>query len=139
MSGLSDVNPVQLDAQTLFARLPPNRAGEADRRYLDEVLEDGLGNHESADMLSRFERAFAEKFDMPFAISHNSGSGTMLSCLLAACVGPGDEVIVPTLHHGLHCFRSEFDPGDAVWEVTRTNRLCGGPLEAVHVMLRPLA
>jgi perosamine synthetase len=47
-------------------------------------------------MLERFEVAFAEKFGVPFAISHNSGSGTLLSCLLAAGVGPGDEVIVPS-------------------------------------------
>jgi perosamine synthetase len=60
------------------------------------VLEDGFGNRESAGMLGRFETAFAEKFGVRFAISHNSGSGTMLSCLLAAGVGPGDEVIVPT-------------------------------------------
>ena len=31
---------------------------------------------------------------MRYAILHNSGTGTMQSCLLAAGVGPGDEVIV---------------------------------------------
>ena len=93
---VATVDPAQLDADALFARLPPNRVGEADRRYMDEVLADGFGNRESADMLGRFEQAFAARFDMPFAISHNSGSGTMLSCLLAAGVGPGDEVVVPT-------------------------------------------
>lgn len=96
MTSLSTLDPAQLDATALFSRLPDNRVGAADRQYVDEVLKDGFGNRESADMLGRFERAFAEKFDMPFAISHNSGSGTMLSCLLAAGVGPGDEVIVPT-------------------------------------------
>ena len=96
MSSLVTIDPVQLDADEIFPHLPPNRVGEAERRYMNEVLEDGFGNRESADMLGRFERAFADKFDVPFAISHNSGSGTMLSCLLAAGVGPGDEVIVPT-------------------------------------------
>jgi len=48
-------------------------------------------------MVERFELAFAKRFGVDFAISHNSGSGTMLSCLLAAGIGPGDEVIVPTL------------------------------------------
>lgn len=85
-----------IDADELFGRLPPGRCGEADRQYLDEVLDDGFGNKESADMLQRFERAFAETFGVEYAISHNSGSGTMLSCLLAAGVGPGDEVIVPS-------------------------------------------
>ena len=87
----------RLDAADIFAHLPPNRCGRADRRYMDEVLDDGFGNRESAGMLGRFETAFAEKFGVKYAISHNSGSGTMLSCLLAAGVGPGDEVIVPTL------------------------------------------
>ena len=86
----------QLDPAEIFSHLPANRCGSADRAYVNEVMADGFGNRESADMLSRFEAAFARKFGVPFAISHNSGSGTMLSALLAAGVGPGDEVIVPT-------------------------------------------
>ncbi len=93
---LSVMNPQELDPQQLFANLPPNRCGDIDRQYINEVLDAGFGNWESADMIGRFESAFAEKFGVPYAISHNSGSGTMLSCLLAAGVGPGDEVIVPT-------------------------------------------
>ena len=97
LSPLATMDPGKLDPAEIFSRLPPNRCGEADRRYMNEVLDDGFGNRESAHMLERFEAAFAEKFDVEFAISHNSGSGTLLSCLLAAGVGPGDEVIVPTL------------------------------------------
>ena len=85
-----------LDPQQIFSNLPPTRVGETDRRYMDEVLDAGFGNWESADMLRRFEMAFARRFGVDYAISHNSGSGTMLSCLLAAGVGPGDEVIVPS-------------------------------------------
>jgi perosamine synthetase len=85
-----------IDPKEIFSHLPANRCGEADRRYMKEVLDDGFGNRESADMLKRIELAFAEKFGVNYAISHNSGSGTLLSCLLAAGVGPGDEVIVPT-------------------------------------------
>ncbi|MFN0167300.1 MAG: DegT/DnrJ/EryC1/StrS family aminotransferase [Bryobacteraceae bacterium] len=84
-------------AREIFRHLPPRRVGEADRRYVEEVLADGFGNRESARMLERFEVAFAGRFGVPFAISHNSGSGTMLSSLLALGVGPGDEVIVPSL------------------------------------------
>lgn len=86
----------KLDAKELFSHLPANRCGDTDRKYMDEVLYDGFGNKESANMLARFESAFAEKFCVRYAISHNSGSGTLLSCLIAAGVGPGDEVIVPT-------------------------------------------
>ena len=86
-----------LDAEEIFDHLPSKRCGEADRRYITEVLDDGFGNRDSANMLGRFEQAFADKFGVKHSISHNSGSGTMLSCLLAAGAGPGDEVIVPTL------------------------------------------
>ncbi|MCX6030869.1 MAG: DegT/DnrJ/EryC1/StrS family aminotransferase [Chloroflexi bacterium] len=95
ISPLVTMPPDQLDLGEIFGRLPPRRCGEADRRYMNEVLDDGFGNRESAHMVGRFEAAFAEKFGARFAISHNSGTGTMLSCLLAAGVGPGDEVIVP--------------------------------------------
>jgi perosamine synthetase len=90
------MNPDDLDADDIFSHLPPTRCGETDRRYMEEVLDAGFGNFESADMLRRFEEAFARKFGVAYAVSHNSGSGTMLSCLLAAGVGPGDEVVVPT-------------------------------------------
>jgi len=94
MSRMLDIE--NLDPEEIFSHLPPNRCGEADRRYMNEVLDAGFGNWESANMIERFEVAFAEKFGVDYAISHNSGSGTLLSCLLAAGVGPGDEVIVPT-------------------------------------------
>ena len=87
----------QLDPKAIFSQLPANRCGAADRAYMNEVLGDGFGNRESADMLARFEEAFAAKFGSKYAISMNSGSGTLLACLIAAGVGPGDEVIVPTV------------------------------------------
>lgn len=86
----------KLDPTEVFSHLPPTRCGQVDRQYMNEVLDAGFGNFESAHMLERFEVAFAEKFGVPFAISQNSGSGTLLSCLMAAGVGPGDEVIVPS-------------------------------------------
>ena len=89
------MNPKKLDPQEVFGALPPTRCGEADRRYMNEVLDAGFGSWESADMLARFESAFAKTFGVPCAISMNSGSGTLLACLLGAGVGPGDEVIVP--------------------------------------------
>ena len=84
------MDPGKLDPKEVFSYLPPNRVGEANRKYVNKVLDYGFGNWESADMLSRFEAAFAEKFGFGYAITHNSGSGTMLSCLLAAGIGPGD-------------------------------------------------
>ena len=96
ISDLCTKEPSELDAKELFGHLPANRCGQKDRQYINEVLDAGFGNWESANMIGRFETAFAKKLGINYAISHNSGSGTMLSCLLAAGVGPGDEVIVPT-------------------------------------------
>ncbi len=96
LNDMLTVEPQQLDGPDIFSHLPANRVGEADRRYVEEVLDAGFGNFESADMLGRFELAFAAKFEAACAISQNSGSGTLLSCLLAAGVGAGDEVISPT-------------------------------------------
>ena len=84
--------------QEIFAQLPPNRVGATDRRYMNEVLDAGFSNtRDPGGMVGRFENAFAEKFGLGYAIVMNSGSGTMLAALIAAGVGPGDEVIVPTL------------------------------------------
>ncbi|MBX3177606.1 MAG: DegT/DnrJ/EryC1/StrS family aminotransferase [Candidatus Hydrogenedentes bacterium] len=82
----------------LFGMLPPNRVGLADRAYLEEVLQAGFRNTiDPANILQRLESAFAARFGVRYAILHNSGTGTMQSCLLGAGVGPGDEVIVPPL------------------------------------------
>ena len=98
LGSLLTESPEKLDAQEIFCHLPPNRCGEKDRQYMKEVLDDGFSNvKDPAHMVTRLETAFAGKFNVKFAISHNSGTGTMTSCLLGAGVGPGDEVIVPAL------------------------------------------
>jgi len=82
----------------IFAQLSPTRVGEVDRRYLSEVLDAGFHNTaDPANIFARFESAFAKRFGVRYAILHNSGTGTMQSCLLARGIGPGDEVIVPSL------------------------------------------
>src|SRR5262245_42321472 len=82
----------------IFSHLTPTRVGKADRSYLEEVLNAGFHNTtDPAKIFSRLETAFAERFGVRYAILHNSGTGTMQSCLLANGIGPGDEVIVPTL------------------------------------------
>lgn len=65
VNSLVTVDPLELDAKDLFSHLPANRVGEADRRYMQELFEDGFGNRESAGMLGRFESAFAARFGMP--------------------------------------------------------------------------
>ena len=65
--------------------------------YLKEVIDAGFGNSSGVGMTSKFEKAFAQRLGMKFGISHCNGTATMHSCLAAAGVKPGDEVIVPPL------------------------------------------
>jgi perosamine synthetase len=73
------------------------RFGDKELMYVKEVLDSGFGSATSGNMNQRLEKAFAEKFGVRYAITHNSGTSTMHSCLGAAGIGPGDEVIVPAL------------------------------------------
>ncbi len=75
----------------------PGRISAKAMEYLKEVVEYGFGNSSGPGMTSRFEKAFAARIGMPFAIAHCNGTATMHSCLAAAGVKPGDEVIVPPL------------------------------------------
>src|SRR5437764_12616590 len=49
------------------------------------------------DYVDRFERAFAELCGVRHAIVCNSGTAALHLSLVALGIGPGDEVIVPTL------------------------------------------
>ena len=73
------------------------RFGDEELVYIKEVLDSGFGSATSGNMNQRLEKAFAERFGLRFAITHCNGTATMHSCLAAAGVGPGDEVIVPAL------------------------------------------
>ena len=73
------------------------RFGAEELEYVREVLDSGFGASTMGSMNQRLEAAFAEKFGVGYAITHNSGTSTMHSCLAAVGVGPGDEVIVPAL------------------------------------------
>ena len=85
------------EAMEVFSRLPANRVGENDYKYMKEVMDKGFGNSDRSDMNSRFEMAFAKKFESKYAATCANGTVTLHACLMAAGVGPGDEVIVPPL------------------------------------------
>ncbi len=88
------------EARDVFSRLPVNRVGESDYRYMKEVMDAGFGNSDRCDMNVRFEKALAEKFSSRYAVTCANGTVSLHACLLAAGVGPGDEVIVPSLTAG---------------------------------------
>lgn len=73
------------------------RVSDAARRYVQEVLDFGFHNCTGPGVTARLEKQFAEKFGVRYGVSHCNGTATMHACLLAAGVGAGDEVIVPTL------------------------------------------
>jgi len=81
----------------------PETAADIDKprtneyKYVREVLDYGWHNTSSPGFNMRLEQAFAAKFGAKYAITHNSGTGTLHSCLIAAGIGPGDEVIIPPL------------------------------------------
>lgn len=72
------------------------RVSEKAREYVRLVLDFGFHNASSPGFHERLEKAFAAKFGAKYAIHHSNGTATMHSALLAAGVGVGDEVIVPT-------------------------------------------
>jgi perosamine synthetase len=73
------------------------RIGEAERRYVQEVLDTDFRSSMGAGMMRRLEEKFRERFGSSYAISFVNGTATMHAALEAAGVGPGDEVIVPPL------------------------------------------
>jgi perosamine synthetase len=73
------------------------RFGELELRYIREVIDSGFGSGTSGNMNNRFETAFAKKVGSKYAITFNSGTGTLQAALYAVGVGYGDEVITPPL------------------------------------------
>jgi len=77
--------------------------------YVKKVLDFGFHNAHSAGMTARLEHDFAKRFGQTYGIAHCNGTATMQSALMAAGVGVGDEVIVPTFTvfstpaSALHC------------------------------------
>jgi perosamine synthetase len=74
-----------------------NAPRQNEYRYTQEVLDYGWHNTRSPGFSGRLEQAFCNRFGVGYAIGHSNGTATMHSCLMAAGVGPGDEVIIPAL------------------------------------------
>src|SRR3989344_5229899 len=79
------------------------RIGERERKYVKEVLETDFANSRNCGILGRFEKAFAEKFGVKYAIAHTNGTATLHSALYAAGVRAGDEVITTPLTMSATC------------------------------------
>ena len=73
------------------------RIGEKEYEYLKQVLDSGFPESSKVNFNARFEQAFARKLECEYAITFTNGTATLHAALVAAGVGPGDEVIVPPL------------------------------------------
>ena len=101
------------------------RISDLERRYIDQVLDAGFRSSAGNLMTAELEREFAARFDSKFAISFCNGTATMHAALVAAGVGPGDEVLVPpltmssttfaVLHAGATPVFADIDP--ATWTI----------------------
>ena len=65
--------------------------------YLRKVLEGESWSSTGGSWTIALEQAFAEKFEMKYAVAFNSGTSTLHAALEAVGVGPGDEVISPAI------------------------------------------
>jgi len=66
-------------------------------KYLRKVLEGESWSSTGGSWTIALERAFAKKFKMNHAVAFNSGTSTLHAALEAVGVGPGDEVISPSI------------------------------------------
>jgi perosamine synthetase len=65
--------------------------------YVSEVLRSDARSATIGGWTQRLERMFAGCFGVRYAIAHNSGTSGLDTCLRAAGIGSGDEVISPAL------------------------------------------
>jgi len=81
-----------------MSRIPiyrPDLSGN-EKRYLRQCVDTGWISSKG-EFVSRFERAFATYLGIPHCVSVCNGTAALQTALAALGIGPGDEVIVPTL------------------------------------------
>ena len=71
----------------------PNLGGR-ELEYVTKAISGGWISS-SGSYVAEFERAFAKYLDVPYAVTTTSGTTALHLALVAAGIGPGDEVIIP--------------------------------------------
>ena len=82
----------------LLDKIKNNKFGKYngnEAKYVLELLDSENKKNKEVPWARRLEEAFSKKMGFEYSIAHNSGTSTLHSCLAAAGVGMGDEVIVP--------------------------------------------
>ena len=85
---------------------PPN-VGELESKYVLDALESGWVAPLGPDV-EAFEHEVADFVGVKHAVALASGTAGLHLCLLAAGVGPGDEVIVPTMTFAATAFAVKY-------------------------------
>lgn len=67
------------------------------KRIIDLLESGALSNWYGGPASHEFEQAFADYFGMPYGVAVNSGTSALHVAFVAANIGPGDEVIVPSV------------------------------------------
>lgn len=75
----------------------PNKYIGNELEYVKQVLASDKRSATSGSWNYHLEQQFVERFGIRYAIAHNSGTSGLHTCLWAAGVRPGDEVISPAL------------------------------------------
>jgi perosamine synthetase len=94
--------------------------GQEEIRAAKEVLRSGRLSRLRGKCVLEFEKAYAEKFSVKYAIAVNSGTAAVHVALAAMGIGPGDEVIntphcfigtaTPVVHVGAVPIFADIDP-----------------------------
>lgn len=74
---------------------------DAMRKAQADVLE--TGNMSGTNISRQFEEKFAQWHGVKYALSHSSGTASILSAMYGIGLGPGDEVICPSITYWASC------------------------------------
>ena len=74
---------------------------DAMRQAQTAVLE--AGNMSGTDISRRFEREFADWHGMKYGLAHNTGTNALISAMYGVGLGPGDELICPSITYWASC------------------------------------
>ena len=88
-------SPTEIELLEKVTKNPFGKYNGNEARYVLEVLDSENPKNKELPWATRLEDAFAKKMGLKYAVAHNSGTSTLHSCLVAAGVVAGDEVIVP--------------------------------------------
>lgn len=80
-----------------LSRNPFGKYNGNELHYLKQFLDTENEEINGVNWVHRFEQAFAQKFGVKYAIAVNSATSGLHSALASANIGPGDEVISPSI------------------------------------------